>query len=192
MRALLLASTFALVSTAAFANNPAPAAPTQAQHQTANGGAGGQGGAGGTGIAASSAAARSHSSSRSSASNSIGAGSGSNNNETLTAPGMALGSFGGGYDCPVVGLGGGGYGQGGALAEFTHLSQDCNDRKVATEVIAPTMGWAAANDWMVHQNSEYRDWYSGYVKRASQQSAAFDCNGPHTNTEWRVHPECAK
>ena len=79
---------------------------------------------------------------------------------------------GGGYDCPVVGPGGGGYVQGGGFLQWTHLSQDCNDRKMAAEVIAPTLGNQAAVDWMYHQNSEFRDWYNGYVKRASTQQPA--------------------
>ena len=62
MRRILLASTFALVSTAALANSPAPpATPTTGptyNHPVANGGAGGVGGAGGAGgLAASSAPA---------------------------------------------------------------------------------------------------------------------------------------
>lgn len=192
IRKSLLASTFALVSTAAFAWTPQQETlyqqlnqqrQQQAQHQAQQQRQGqaqvqnAQGGKGGSGVA------------------SVGAGSGNNSSINLAAPGFAAPLGASGMDCPTVGAGPGGYGPtGGGIFTWTHLSQDCNDRKVATEVIAPTMGMAAANDWMIHQNSEYRDWYNGYVKRASAkpESAAFDCNGPHTNTEWRVHPECAK
>ena len=139
MRRILLASTFALVSTMALANSPAPVTPTTGptyNHPVANGGAGGLGAGGAGGLAASSAAASSSAAARSGSAagaSAVGNGSGSNNNLTLVPPSIALPSIGGGgSDCPVVGFGVGGSGLTGAGGFGpSWISSDCNTRKLA-------------------------------------------------------------
>jgi hypothetical protein len=147
----------------------------QTQHQTAAGGSGGAGGGGGMGGSASSGATATGGSGGYAVSGNSLDGVGNTNVSARSAPSMGLPSLGGGgFDCPVVGIGavGSGLGGGGGLGP-TWISKSCNNRKV-TEMLYGLFGPAVAREFAI-QNI---DGVAEALSAASQTSIDVTVDAP--------------
>lgn len=116
--------------------------------------------------------------------------SGVGNSNYSQAPAMAMASpGGGGFDCPVVGVGLSGVGpMSGGTGLASWISSDCNRRKLADELAR--LGHVQAALILLSQDKQVRDALAAEAKLQPVAAIRPDWCTTSSGVELRNHPEC--